>query len=173
AACGNSESAALSSWSETASGLAVRSQSSRLARRLLTLLMLKVAIFIPSVQLLLKSVRQERRSVAEPTSQWGRLRSKLWRSWLRKSIGPRPGRQALCAAREKGRLATWRARVGYRPASKAKASSARHLLVTSGGRFISRAADYSSDFCKTETESAGERAYIRHRSPAPLGTRIL
>src|SRR5262249_32541953 len=48
------------------------------------------------------------------------------------------GRQALCAAREKGRLATWRARVGSRPASKAKASSARHLLVTSGGRFISR-----------------------------------
>src|SRR5262245_28659811 len=131
--------------------------------------MLKVAIFIPSVQLLLKSVWQERRSVAEPTSQWGRLRSKLWRSWLRKSIDPARGDRRYV----RRRLATWRARVGYRPASKAKASSARHLLVTSGGRFISRAADYSSDFCKTETESPGERAYIRHRSPAPLDTRIL
>jgi hypothetical protein len=28
------------------------------------------------------------------------------------------------------------------------------LPVTSGGRFIGRAADYSSDFGKTETESA-------------------
>jgi uncharacterized membrane protein len=52
------------------------------------------------------------------------------------------GRQALCAAREKGRPATRRARDGYRSASKAKAVD------------FSRAADYSSDFCKTETESA-------------------
>jgi hypothetical protein len=42
--------------------------------------------------------------------------------------------------------------------------------VTSGRGFISGAADYPIDFCKTETESARERAYIRHRSPAPLGT---
>ena len=39
-------SAAFSSCRQTTSGLAMRSQSSRLARRLLTLLMLKVAIFI-------------------------------------------------------------------------------------------------------------------------------
>src|SRR5512140_2861957 len=46
AARGNSESVALSSCRQTTSGSAVRSQSRRLASRLFTLLMLKVAIFI-------------------------------------------------------------------------------------------------------------------------------
>src|SRR5262249_14065580 len=46
AAFENSASAALSSCSATTSGLALRSQASRLPRRLLMLLMLKVAIFM-------------------------------------------------------------------------------------------------------------------------------
>jgi hypothetical protein len=45
AAIGNAASADLSSCRQTASGEAARSQASRLASRLLTLLMLKVAIF--------------------------------------------------------------------------------------------------------------------------------
>jgi len=64
-----------------------------------------------------------------------------------------------------------RARVGHsRWTSESVGRSI--FVVTSGHGFTSGAADYPSDFCKTETESARERAYIRHRSPAPLGTQV-
>src|SRR5271156_4309866 len=45
APAGNAGCSALSSWRQTTSGCAVRSQVMRLCRRLLMLLMLKVAIF--------------------------------------------------------------------------------------------------------------------------------
>jgi len=90
--------------------------------------------------------------------------------------GPHPGRQgAMCGAgRRQARDPAGHVLAAHdRPTSKAKASAARHFVVTNGRGFISGAAEYPSDFCKIETESARERAYIRHRSPALLGTQVL